>query len=93
MEEQPPPPTPKVELITITMKIADSFKENCEVVDDIKEEIVGEIFVEVDDKDRSCLDAIYVDFSKYFSSKKLHVSCSKENSRTSFFQVGVSDVG
>ena len=93
VEEQPPPPTPKVELITITTKIVDSFEENCEIVDDIKEEIVGEIFVEVEDKERSCLGAIHVDFSKYFSSKKPHVSCSKENLRTSFFQVGVFDVG
>ena len=67
------------------MKIADSFEEHCEVEDDIKEEIVGKIFVEVNDKERLCLDAIDVDFSKYFSSKEPHVSCSKENSRTSFF--------
>jgi hypothetical protein len=88
MEGQPPPPTPQVELITITTKITDSFEENCEVEDDIKEEIVEEIFVEVDDKERSCLDAIYVDFSKYFSSKEPHVSCSKESLRMSFFSSG-----
>ena len=45
VEEQPPPPTPKVKLITINTKIADSFEENCEVEDDIKEEIVRKFFL------------------------------------------------
>jgi hypothetical protein len=43
VEEQPSLPTPQVQLITITTKIADSFEENCEVEDDIKEEVDGEI--------------------------------------------------
>ena len=73
-------------------KICDSFEENCEVEDGIQEEIVGEFFVQVDEKEKLCFDAIYVDFSKYFSWEKLHMPCSKENSRMSFFQVGVSDV-
>ena len=34
----------------ITMKFGNSFEENCEVKDDIQEEIIGEIFVEVDGK-------------------------------------------
>jgi hypothetical protein len=70
VEEQLPPPSSHVQLITITTKIGDSFEENCEVEDDIKEEIIGAIFVEVDEKERSCLDAIYVDFSKYLSSEE-----------------------
>jgi hypothetical protein len=53
-----------VQLITITTKIGESFEENCEVEAYIKQEIVGEIFVEVDEKEKSCLDAIYVDFSQ-----------------------------
>jgi hypothetical protein len=37
--------------------------------------------------------AIYEDFSKYLSPEEPRVTHRKENSRTSFFQVGVSDVG
>jgi hypothetical protein len=37
--------------------------------------------------------AIYEDFSKYLSPEEPRVTYRKENSRTSFFQVGVSDVG
>jgi hypothetical protein len=61
-----------VQLITITTKIVDSFEENCEVEDDIKDEIDGEIFVEVHNKEISCLDAIYVDFYMYLSSEEPH---------------------
>jgi hypothetical protein len=81
-----------VQLITSTTKIDDSFEENCEVEDDIKKEILGEIFVEVDKKEKSCLGAIYVDFSKYLSSDELCMPCPKENSRVSSFQAGVFDV-
>jgi hypothetical protein len=77
----------------ITTKIDDSFEENGEVEDNIHEEIVGGIFLEVDEKEKSCLDAIYVDFSKYLSLEELRMPCPKENSRTSFFQMRVSDVG
>ena len=76
-----------------TMKISDSIEENCEVEDDNQEEIVGEIFVEVDKKEKLCLDAIYVDFSKYFSLEEAYEPCSKEDSRMSFYQVVVSHVG
>ena len=93
VEEQLLPPPSQVQLITITTKIGDSFEENCKVEGDIKEEIIGEIFVEIDEKERSCLDAINVDFSKYLSLKGPHVSCSKENSRTSCFQEGMSNAG
>ena len=48
VEEQLSSPPPQVQLIMSTTKTDDSFEENCEVEDDIKEEIVGEIFVEVD---------------------------------------------
>jgi hypothetical protein len=92
MDEQLSPPPPQVQLITSTTKIDDSFEENCEVEDDIKKEIVGEIFVEVDKKEKSCLGAIYVDFSKYLSSNELCMPCPKENSRMSSFQAGVFDV-
>ena len=81
-----------MQLITITPKIGDCFEENSEVEDDIQEEIVREIYVKVNGKEKSCLDAIYVDFSKFFSSEEPQVPCSKENSCTSFFQVGVFDV-
>jgi hypothetical protein len=36
---------------------------------------------------------IYVDFSKYLSPEEPRVTYRKVNSRTNFFQVGVSDVG
>jgi hypothetical protein len=85
VEEQLPPSLSQVQIITITLKIGDCFEENSEVEDDIQEEIVGEISVKVNGKEKLCLDAIYVDFSKYFSSEEPHVACSKENSRTSFF--------
>jgi hypothetical protein len=51
----------------ITTKIDDSFEKNDEVEDDVQEEIVGGIFVEVKEKEKPCLDAIYVDFSNYLS--------------------------
>jgi hypothetical protein len=87
VEEQPPPPPPL--MITIEIKNNDDpFEENNEVEDDIQEDIVGEIFVGVDEKEKSCLGAIYVDFSKYLSSEELCMPCPKENSMTSFFQVG-----
>jgi hypothetical protein len=93
MEEQLPHLPSQIQLIMITTKIGNFFEENCEVEDEIKEEIIGETFVEVDKKERSCLNAIYVDFSKYLSLEEPHVSCSKENLRTSFLQVGMSHVG
>jgi hypothetical protein len=65
--------------------------------------------MEGDEKEKSCLSTIYVDFSKYLSPEERHaiyvdlskylfpkepcVTCRKENSRTKFFQVDVSDVG
>jgi hypothetical protein len=49
--------------------------------------------MERDEKENLCLSAIYIDFSKYLSPKEPCVSYCKENSRTSFFQVGVFDVG
>jgi len=58
-----------------------------------KKKKIGEIFMEGDQKEKSCLSAIYVDFSKYFSPEEPRVAFRKENSRTSFFQVRVSDVG
>jgi hypothetical protein len=100
MEEQLSPPrpqmqlpSPQVQLITITTKIDDPLEDNGEVEDDINEEIVGGIFMQNDKKEKTCLGEIYVDFSKYISTEELCVPCSKENSRMSFFQVGVSDVG
>ena len=95
---QPPPPQmrpcpPQVQLITITTKIGDPLEDNGEVEGDVHEEIVGGIFMENDEKEKMCLGEIYVDFSKYISSKELRVPCPKENSRKSFFQVGVCDVG
>jgi hypothetical protein len=65
--------------------------------------------MEGDEKEKSCLSTICIDFSKYLSSEEPHaiyidfskylspeeprVTYRKGNSRTSFFQVGVSDVG
>jgi hypothetical protein len=87
------PPLPQVQLIKITTKIGDPLEDNGEVEDDVNKEIVGGIFMENDKKEKTCLGEIYVDFSKYISAEELCIPCSKENSRTSFFQVGVSDVG
>jgi hypothetical protein len=108
VEEYPPQAQP----ITITTEIndnGDSFEEDNQVEGDIKEKIFGEIIMEGDENEKSCLgtiyvdfskylsleepDAIYVDFSKYLSPEEPRVTYRKENSRTSFFQVGVSDVG
>jgi hypothetical protein len=62
------------------MKIGDSFDDNTQ------EEIVKEIFVKVDEKEKKkCFDTIYVDFSKYLFLEELFVLSLKENSRTSFF--------
>jgi hypothetical protein len=49
--------------------------------------------MEWDKKEKLCLSAIYVDFSKYLYSEEPCVIYRKENMRTSFFQVGLSDVG
>jgi len=91
VEEYPP----QVQLITTTTEIndnGDSFEANNKVEDD-KKKIFGGIFMEGDKKEKSCLSAIYVDFFKYLSPEELCVTYHKENSRTSFFQVGVFDVG
>jgi hypothetical protein len=66
----------------------ESFEENNKVEDDIKEKIFGGIFMEGDEKEKSCLSAIYVDFSKYISPEEPHLTYRKENSRTSFFSSG-----
>jgi hypothetical protein len=103
---------PQTQLITIRTEIndsTDSFDEDKQVEDDIKGKIFGEIIMEGDEKEKSCLSAIYVNFSKYLSPEEPHsiyvdffkylyldephMTYRKENSRTSFFQVGVSDVG
>jgi hypothetical protein len=91
MKEYPP----HVQLITITTEInnnGESYEENNKVEDDIKEKIFGGIFMEGYEKEKLWLSAIYVDFSKYLSPNKPRVTYLKENSRTSFFQVGVSNV-
>jgi hypothetical protein len=107
VEEYPP----QAQLIKITTEInnnGDSFEEN-KVEGNIRKKLLGEIFMEGDEKEKSCLSTIYVDFSKYLSPEEPHaiyvdfskylspekprVTYCKENSRTSFFQVGVSDVG
>jgi hypothetical protein len=91
VEEYPP----HAQLITITTKInnnGDSFEEDNRVEDDITGKIFGGIFIERDEKENSRLSAIYVNFSKYLSSEEPRVTYHKENSRTSFFQVGVFDV-
>jgi hypothetical protein len=95
---QPPPPQmqpspPQVQLITITTKIDDPLEDNGEVEDNVHEEIVKGIFMEKHKKEKTCLGEIYVDFSIYISAEELRVPCPKENSMTSFFRVGVSDVG
>ena len=105
-EELPPPPTqvqppppqmqpppPQVQLIRITTKIGDPLEDNGEVKDNVHEEIVKGIFMEKDEKEKTCLGEIYVDFSKYISIEELRVPCPKENSMTSIFQAGVSNVG
>jgi hypothetical protein len=85
-----------VQLITITIEIksnGDSSEEKVEVKDDMQKEIVGGIFMEVDEKKKLCLSAMYIDFSKSLSRKEPHVRYRKENLRTSFLQVGVSHIG
>jgi hypothetical protein len=92
VEEHPP----QVHLIMITTEIknnGESFEENNEVGKGIQKEIVGEIFMERDEKKKSCLSAIYIDFSKTLSLEEPRVTCYKENSMKSFFKVGVSDIG
>ena len=84
VEEQPSPLPP----LLSTTKIKnndDPFEENDEVEDDILEEIVAKIFVEVDEKEKLCLSAIYIDFSMYLSIEELHMPCPKKNLKTSFF--------
>jgi len=66
VEEYPP----QAQLIKITTEInnnGDSFDEENQIEDDIKEKIFGEIIMKEDEKEKSCLSAIYVDFSKYLS--------------------------
>jgi hypothetical protein len=103
VEEYPP----QAQLIAITTEIndnGDSFDEDKQVEDDIKGKIFGEIIIEENEKENSCLSAIYVDFSKYLSPEEPHViyvdffkylsldepyvTYRKENSRTSFFSSG-----
>jgi hypothetical protein len=71
----------------------DSFKEKNKVEDDIKEKIFGGIFMEGDEKEKLCLNAIYVDFFEYLFLEESRVTYCKENSMASFLQLGVSDVG
>jgi hypothetical protein len=78
----------------ITMKFGFSLKETVRLRLKMtsKEKPLEDFFVEVDEKETSYLGAIYVDFSKYLSSKEPRMS--KENSRIFFFfsQVRVSNV-
>jgi hypothetical protein len=104
VEEYPP----QAQLITITIEInnnSDSFEEDNKVEGSIKKKVFGEIFMEGDEKEKSCLSAIwrdfskhlsleephaiYVDFSKYLFPKEPRVTYRKENSRTSFSSGGV----
>jgi hypothetical protein len=62
-------------------------------LNDIEKKIFGEIFMEGDEEEKSCLSVIYVNFFKYLSLEELCVTYRKKSLRTSFFQVGVSDVG
>jgi hypothetical protein len=67
--------------LTIPLKKID------EVEDDIQEEIIVEIFVEVDEKEKLCLDAIYVDFSKYLCGGAAH-AMSQRKLEDEFFSSG-----
>jgi hypothetical protein len=87
------PSPPQGQLITITKKIGDPLEDNSEVEDNVHEEIIRETSMEKDENEKTCLGEIFVDFSKYISAEELPLPCPKENSRTSFFQMGVSDVG
>jgi hypothetical protein len=88
-----------------TKKQASIVKDEENIVEcDIKKILFEEIFMEEDEKEKSCLNATYVDFSKYLSPEELHViyvdffkylspeeprvTYRKENSRISFFSSG-----
>jgi hypothetical protein len=106
--EEYSPQAQLITITTEIIDNGDSFKEDNQVEGDIKKKIFGEI-IEGDKKETSCLGTIYIDFFKYLSPEEPHaiyvdffkylsleeprVIYRKENSRTSFFQVGVSDVG
>jgi hypothetical protein len=107
--EEYSPQAQLITITTEIIDNGDSFKEDNQVEGDIKKKIFGEIIIEGDKKEKLCLGtiyedfskylspeeprAIYEDFSKYLSPEEPRVTYRKENSRTSFFQVGVSDVG
>jgi hypothetical protein len=81
VEEQPSPPPP----LPITTEIKnndDPFEEKDEVEDDSLEEIVAEMFVVVDEKEKLCLSAIYKDFSMYLSVEESHTPCPKKKKKT-----------
>jgi hypothetical protein len=86
-EEYPP----QAQLIRITTKInnnGDSFEENNKVEDDIKKKIFGGSFMGRDEKEKSCLSAIYVDFFKYLSLEEPPVTYRKKTRGRVFFKWG-----
>jgi hypothetical protein len=76
-----------VQLITITTKIGDPLEDNSEVEDDIHEEIVGGIFMENDEKEKTWISP------NIFLQKSYACHAPKKTRGRVFFQVGVSDVG
>jgi hypothetical protein len=69
---------------------SDSFEEDNKVEDDIKKKkTFGVIFIEGDEKKKSCLSAIYVDFSKYLSPEEPRVIIAKKTRGRVFSNGGV----
>jgi hypothetical protein len=66
-------PSPSVQLITFTTKGDDSYEENSEVEKDNHKRTNGEILLEVEEKEKSSLGEIYIDFSKSISVEQPRV--------------------
>ena len=62
-----------MQLITFTTKGDDSYEENSEVEKDDHKRTNGEILLEVEEKEKSSLGEIYIDFSKSIFAEQLRV--------------------
>ena len=96
LQPHPPqmqPPLPPMQLTTFTIKGDDFCEENNEVEEDVHEETNKGIFMEIEEKEESCLGEVYLDFSKYIFAEEPRKHSPKENLRTSYFQEGETDVG
>ena len=62
-----------MQLITFTTKGDDSYEENSEVEKDDHKRTNGKILLEVEEKEKSSLGEIYIDFAKSISTEQPHV--------------------